>query len=176
MTPLCNGIPGDLMTTVDIDPLGQASFACTAVVDSLLAVQIAKEVDQSEVEAGTAVTYTITLTNPNAITLTNVLVTDADVTGCSPALGDPITLPPAASQLYVCANQIISSTTVNTATVTADVTLLNVAAASAPEAPNSPVSTAAVPVTVNLMAQASTAVTVIVIRPRQITGSTCPLS
>lgn len=159
--PVCNGIPGNLLTTVDIDPTSQSSFECTAEIDSLLAVEIVKTVDQATVLAGTAVTYTITITNPNTITLTNVLVNDPDVGGCSPALGTPITLAPAASQVYICANNIISGTTTNIATVTADAQIVNTAAASAPEAPNSPVTSNPVPVTVNLEASATATVTVI---------------
>ncbi|HRQ37915.1 MAG TPA: M12 family metallo-peptidase [Chloroflexota bacterium] len=156
--PVCNGIPGDLMATVDINPDSQVLFECTATIAPTLSIEIEKTVDQEEVVAGTAVTYTITITNPNAITLTNVLVSDPGVVGCTFAA---ITLAPTASHTYICANNVISSTTTNTATVSAETLVVNTATADAPEALNPPVSTDPVPVTVNLAANAAVTVTVI---------------
>ncbi len=160
INPVCNGVPGDLAVTVDINPASQAAFVCTAEVEPSLAVAITKVVDQTTVAAGTAVTYTITITNPHALTLTNVLVNDPGVASCSPALGTPITLGPAASQVYVCANNIITNTTTNTATVTAELVLVNVATATAPEAPNSPVTSDPAVLAVILTADASVTVAI----------------
>lgn len=160
--PVCNGVPGDLITTVNINPDGQTLFECTATVNPVLAVAIEKTVDRAEVVSGTAVTYTITISNPNTITLTNVLVTDPGVVGCA---FTPVTLAPAASHTYVCAHNIITSTITNTAAVSAEILVINTATADAPEALNSPVTSDPVPVTVNLAANATATVTVITIPP-----------
>lgn len=85
-------------------------------------------------------TYTIVVTNTSATyTLTDVVVSDPDVSGCSPVLGTPITLAPSASQTYVCPNVVINGTTTNTATVTGHFIINNQASASAPQDPGGPV-------------------------------------
>jgi uncharacterized repeat protein (TIGR01451 family) len=126
----CNGIPGDLS---DVQPLGlfeQVTYTCTAQIEPTLALEMSKSVDQMMVETGTAVTYTLTVTNPqNAITLTNILVDDPLAANCLPALSTPVTLGPSASQTYVCANNIVTQTVTNTATVTGVYEIVNIAAA-----------------------------------------------
>ena len=95
----------------------------------------------TSVSAGETVTYTLTVTNTSAgYTLNNVMVSDPAVSGCSPALGTPITLAPQESQTYVCPNVVINGSTTNTATVTGVYPIENVAYASAPEDPAGTVS------------------------------------
>jgi hypothetical protein len=74
------------------------------------------------------------VSNPsNLYTLNNVTVTDAQVNGCLPSLGTPVTIAPEETQTYVCANNVISETTQNTAVATGEYTIENTATASAPE-------------------------------------------
>jgi uncharacterized repeat protein (TIGR01451 family) len=107
------------------------TYTCTAEIDPALAIGISKVVDQVEVMPGTAVTYTITVTNPqNDISLTNVTVADPQAQNCLPALNDPVSIGPGGSQSYVCANNVISQSITNTAVVTGFYELVNVAEAS----------------------------------------------
>jgi uncharacterized repeat protein (TIGR01451 family) len=136
----CDSVPGDLDMMVVIAPGGNQTVLCSAAVDSEIGIAIHKAVDRTEVSAGEAVTYTITITNTSTShTLTDVVVSDVDVSGCSPALGAPITLGPQASQTYLCAEVVITDTTTNTATVSAKFLIDNVAYASAPQDPAGPV-------------------------------------
>jgi uncharacterized repeat protein (TIGR01451 family) len=126
----CNGIPGDLSDVQLLGLLQQVAYSCTAQIEPTLALEMSKNVDQAVVETGTAVTYTLTVTNPqNAITLTNILVDDPLAANCLPALSTPVTLGPSASQTYVCANNIVTQTVTNTATVTGVYEIVNIAAA-----------------------------------------------
>jgi uncharacterized repeat protein (TIGR01451 family) len=137
----CEGVPGDLMVVQDIPPAGQASFECTAQVDSGLGIDLHKAVDRPIVGEGEAVTYTLTVTNPHgALTMTNVLVSDPLVGTCLPALGVPFDLGPGASQAFVCPGVGITGTVTNTASVTAEFLIANQAVAAAPEDPSGPVS------------------------------------
>jgi hypothetical protein len=72
-------------------------------------------------------------------TLTDVVVSDPGITGCTPVLGTPITLAPLASQTYVCPNIVITTTTTNTATVTGHFMINNQAYASSPQDTGGPV-------------------------------------
>jgi uncharacterized repeat protein (TIGR01451 family) len=135
--PACNEVPGDLLVTTDLSPASITSYECVAETDSSLAVEIAKSVDQAEVEVGTAVTYTIEVTNPHdSLTLENVIVDDADVAGCTPSLGSPITLGPLDSQSYICTNNIVTTTITNTATVAGAFVVSNVASAESDQDPS----------------------------------------
>jgi uncharacterized repeat protein (TIGR01451 family) len=137
----CDGVPGDLSDSLTLlpGPANAATYECTADVDATLAVDISKSVDQTDINAGQAVTYTITVTNPNTVALENLTVADPDVAGCTPALGTPITLGAGASQTYVCPDNVLTEDTTNTATVSAEVTIANSATASAPETGGGPV-------------------------------------
>ncbi|MCL4867929.1 MAG: DUF11 domain-containing protein [Anaerolineae bacterium] len=141
VNPVCNSVPGDLNITVGINAASNTVVTCTAQVSSNIGLDIQKTVDRTDVNIGETVTYTIVITNTSATyTLTNVVVSDPNVSGCSPALGTPITLAPLASQTYVCANVVINGTITNTATVTGHFMINNVAYASAPEDAGGPVS------------------------------------
>ena len=140
LTPFCNGVPGDLSDLRVLSAASGTMFECTAQVDPGLSIEIDKVVDNPEVAAGTSVTYTITVTNPNTLaTVENVVVTDPDVSGCTPNLGTPIQLAPLANQVYVCPDVPITGDVTNVAVVTAEYHISNSATASAPEASNSPV-------------------------------------
>jgi uncharacterized repeat protein (TIGR01451 family) len=158
----CNAVPGDLSDTFSLSPgpANAATYDCSADVDASLAMEISKTVDQTEIDSGQAVTYTITVTNPNAITVENITVSDPDVSGCTPNLGTPISLNAGASQTYICPNIVLTSDTTNTATVSGEVTIENVATASAPGAVNSPVTSETTANTVIMTAQDSVSVTV----------------
>lgn len=134
--PVCDEVPGDLTITTDLSPASITTYECTAQVDETLAVEIAKDVDQTTVQTGSAVTYTIVVTNPSATaTLENVIVDDADVGDCTPALGTPVDLAPLASQTYVCPDNVLTESTTNTATVSAAFVASNTASASSPQDP-----------------------------------------
>ncbi len=138
--PVCNTVPGNINTVVNIAAASLTTFNCTAQVTGNIGIDLAKYVDQAEVSIGDTVTYTIVVTNTSATyTLTDVVVSDPDVSGCSPVLGTPITLAPSASQTYVCPNVVINGTTTNTATVTGHFIINNQASASAPQDPGGPV-------------------------------------
>lgn len=156
--PVCNTVPGNINTVVNIAAASITTFNCTAQVTSNIGIDLVKMVDQSEVNVGETVTYTIVITNTSATyTLTDVVVSDPDVSGCSPILGTPITLAPLASQTYICPNVVINGTTTNTATVTGHFTINNQASASAPQDPGGPVTDNAI---TDVVATASDSVTV----------------
>lgn len=159
--PVCNAVPGDLIVTTDLGPASITTYECLAQADSSVAIEISKTADRTEIGAGEAVTYTITVTNPHAsLTLENVIVDDPDVSGCTPGLGTPITLAPLASQTYVCPDNVLVSDTTNTATVTGGVTLSNSATAVSPQDPGSPVTSNVVENTIVVQASDSVTVTV----------------
>jgi uncharacterized repeat protein (TIGR01451 family) len=161
--PVCNAVPGDLILTTDLEPASITTYECAAQVDSALAVEIAKSVDQAEVVAGTDVTYTIVVSNPHAsLTMENVIVDDADVDGCTPALGTPITLGPLDSQTYVCPDNVIVADTTNTATVNGAVTVSNMASAESEQDPSGVITSNEVENTIVVQASDSASVTVIV--------------
>ena len=163
--PVCNSIPGDLQTTVPVGLGANASFTCTAVVDPTLAVELTHTADQTAVEPGTAVTYTIAVTNPNSIALANVVVTANHSSSCSPALGAPFGLAANASVSFVCADVVISSEVTYTAEVSANLAISNTASASAPEDMGGPVTSNSVSHVVPLVAEKAVTVTVVVARP-----------
>lgn len=157
--PVCNAVPGNINTVVNIAAASITTFNCTAQVTGNISIDLSKTVDQSEVNIGDTVTYTIIVTNTSpTYTLTDVVVSDPNVSGCSPALGTPITLAPLASQTYVCPNVVINGTITNTATVTGHFIIDNVASASAPQDPGSPVTDNAI---TDVIVTASDSVTVI---------------
>jgi uncharacterized repeat protein (TIGR01451 family) len=158
----CNGVPGNLDVVESIEPAGQASFECTAEVDTALAIELSKSVDQTVVTAGETVTYTLTVTNPHqSAILTNVLVTDPDVGICTPALGIPFDLGPGDSQTFVCPDVVVTETVTNIASVTAEYLIENQALASAPEDPSGVVMSEVVSNPVALTDSAATIVIVI---------------
>ncbi|MBP8058402.1 MAG: DUF11 domain-containing protein [Chloroflexi bacterium] len=141
VNPVCNSVPGDINTTVNIAAASLTTFNCTAQVASDISIDLSKTVDQTVVNAGDTVTYTIVVTNTSpTYTLTDVVVSDPNVSGCSPVLSTPITLAPLASQTYICPNVVINATTTNTATVTGHFIIINEATASAPQDTGGPVS------------------------------------
>ncbi|MBK8988127.1 MAG: DUF11 domain-containing protein [Chloroflexi bacterium] len=161
VNPVCNGVPGNLAATTTIDASSQAVYTCATTVDPALAVVVDKAVDQTAVTPGTAVTYTLTLSNPHpSLTLSNVIVDDAPMVSCVPALGLPLTLLPNSSQSYICANVVVTTTTVTTATVSAQTAIQNVASAAAPEDPFGPGTSNVVETAVLLTASDTTTVIV----------------
>lgn len=161
VNPVCDGVPGDLLITEDLAGPSVNSYECVAQVASDIGVVINKSVDQSEVEAGTAVTYTIEVSNPHdSVTLENVVVEDAGVNGCTPALDTPITLGPGESETYVCPNNVIEEDTTNTATATGVAVITNVASAESDEDPSTPITTDEVESLVAVEASASATVTI----------------
>lgn len=160
VNPVCDGVPGDLETTVLISNGSSESIECTTQVDPTLALQISKQPDLAYLVPGGAITYTLTVTNPNSLPVGNLLVSDPDVGACTPALSLPLSLDPGASQVYLCPNVVVQSSTTSTATVTAEALLLNTAWASAPEDPAGEKVSNETATTVTLSAQASASVVV----------------
>ena len=127
----CNGEPGDLLAMPTLGVTEQGIYTCTAEIDATLAISISKTVDEAAVVAGTAVEYTITITNPQTdIDLTNITVFDPDAQNCAPALDTPVSLSPGETQVYLCPNNIIDQPTTNVATATGFYEIVNVAEAS----------------------------------------------
>lgn len=153
----CNGVPGDLSDSLTLNPgvANAAVYDCSGDVDPSLAVEINKTADKTLISGGEAVTYTITVTNPNTVTLENVTVSDPDVSGCTPSLGTPISLNGGASQVYVCPDNVLTEDTTNTAVVSAEYTIDNVATAASPQATTSSVDSNTVSNIVDLTAQDS---------------------
>ena len=160
VNPVCDGVPGDLDTTVLISNGSSESIECTAQADPALALQTSKLPAMAYVVPGSAITYTITVTNPNAIPVENLLVSDPDMGACTPALDLPLSLGAGASQVYTCPSVEVQSSTVSTATVTAEALLLNTAWASAPEDPAGQKVSNETASAVQLSAQASASVVV----------------
>lgn len=159
--PVCDGEPGDLDVTVEIGAGGSVTLVCAAQVAADAILQMTKTVDRAAIMVGEAVTYTIAVTNSSAVyTLTNVLVSDPLLSGCDPALDTPITLAPLATQSFICANVVLTGSVTNTATATGQFVMTNVAYASAPQDPGSPVS-AQVETAVLVTASAAASVTVL---------------
>ena len=158
--PICEGVPGDLDETLNLAAGAGATFACTAEIDPTLAVELSHTADQTAVEPGTAVTYTIAVTNPNPLTLHNVVVTSTHSTSCTPALGAPFSLAPLATASFVCANVVVNGATTAAAGVTADILVANTATASAPTAVVSPVESNTVAHVVGLAASAEASVVI----------------
>lgn len=138
--PVCDGQPGDLQTNFLLAAGDSRTVPCTAVVSNTLPLQLSQSVDQPMVIPNTAVTYTITITNPHPIALENVLVEGNHPVTCTPALGTPFTLAAGSNASFVCPNILVESASTYTATATANLPFQNVATATAPEASNSPVS------------------------------------
>ncbi len=161
VNPICDGVPGDLADQVDISAASATAYHCTAQIDPSLSILIEKVVDDPSAAAGTAVTFTITVTNPNASTLIeNVVVSDPDVGDCTPSLSVPIQLNPLASQEYICPDVLVTGNMMNTAEVTGQFSITNFATVYAPEDTNSPVSSNIVESTVILSASDSASVIV----------------
>ena len=144
VNPTCNGVPGNLLDTVVINPSSSVSYTCTAQVDSTLALEIEHTADPTELLSTDDITYTIVITNSHSsLSLNNVQVSAPNVGGCTPALSTPQTLGPGASQTYTCPNNQINLP-VSTATVTGELTISNVATASDPDDPGGPASSSTV--------------------------------
>lgn len=159
--PVCNDVAGDLHATTNIPAGDEAVYTCQATLDADIQVLITQTVDQPQVIPGTTVTFTIEVANPNAaITLTNVTVTAPALSGCAPALGTPITLGPGESQIYVCANMAVSHSLTSTAMVNAEVSVSNVATASATDDPQGVIASPVVTNALKRTAQDSTSVEV----------------
>jgi uncharacterized repeat protein (TIGR01451 family) len=144
--PVCNGVSGNLVDTVVINPADSVAYTCTAVVDPALALTVEITADPPVILSGEQVAYTISVTNSGNLSLSNVQVSAPGVTNCTPALDTPQTLGPGASQLYTCPNNTPASPAATTATATGELTLSNVAHAVDPDDPggsqsSSPVNT-----------------------------------
>jgi hypothetical protein len=141
VNPQCNGMPGDLLDMLILNPLETKAYTCTADVDPTLELTVAFTAVPTEIMSGEQVTYMITISNNHdSLTYNNVQVSAAGVSGCTPALTAPQTLGPGDSQMYSCPNNTVSSAMPKTAVATGELTISNVAMASDPDDPASPVS------------------------------------
>ncbi len=152
---VCDGETGDLVTTFPLPAGESADFDCTAVVTDAFGLDLSHTVDQPIVSPGTAVSYTITVTNPHPVALENVLVESDHPVACSPALGVPFGLDAYSSVSFVCANIIATEGQSYIASASAELPFQNVATASAPEAMPSMVSSDPVAHYLTLQAAAS---------------------
>jgi uncharacterized repeat protein (TIGR01451 family) len=116
-------VNGDITNTVAVTglpviPLAEtvtdtATAFVTVVTPSL---EITKSASPARVIEGGTVTFTIGVTNSGNITLTDINVTDPQVSDCDNSLSP---LPPLSSTQYTCRQAGLNSTLENTATVTA---------------------------------------------------------
>jgi uncharacterized repeat protein (TIGR01451 family) len=132
--PVCNDVPGDLAVTLPIDAGDTAEFVCTATVASSLGLELVQAVDQAEVAPGTAVTFTVTLTNNAPVTLTQLQLDLPYSDHCTMTPDDFLPLPAGSSVSFTCPNVLVEETTDYTAAAQTTVTVENIALASAPEA------------------------------------------
>jgi hypothetical protein len=132
--PVCNGVPGNLHTTIDLPPGTAANFVCTAAVESGLSLGFSQQVDRAEVESGTAVTITVTLTNNTAVTLTQLQLNLPYSDYCTTKPADLLPLAAADTVSFTCPHVPIAETTTFTATAETNLSIDNIAAAAAPEA------------------------------------------
>jgi uncharacterized repeat protein (TIGR01451 family) len=156
--PVCNGVSGNLVDTVVINPAQSVTYTCTAVIDPSLALTVEITADPPVILSGEQVTYTISVTNSGNLSLSNVQVSAPGVTNCTPALDTPQTLGPGASQLYTCPNNTPASPAATTATATGELTLSNEAHASDPDDPGGSQSSGAVNTQVMVTGRGSVAV------------------
>ena len=132
-SPVCNGVPGNLVDTVAINPTQGVQYVCTAVVDPTLALDVQISANPAVISSTETTTYTISVTNSHgSLSLSNVQVTAPGVTGCTPTLSTPQTLGPGASQIYTCPNNLVGSPGAKTATATGQLTISNIAYANDP--------------------------------------------
>jgi hypothetical protein len=128
--PVCNGEPGNLNAAVPLGPGEMAEFVCATQVEPTLGLALTQTVDQAVVAPGTAVTFTITLTNNTPLPLTQLTL---DLP-CAVTPGDFLPLPAGGSVVIVCPDVVIEETTEYTAVAATVLAIENVAAVSAPEA------------------------------------------
>ena len=84
-------------------------------------ISITKNPKSQTINTGSTATFTIVVTNTGAVTLTNVHVTDAQAPGCAKTSSDIAALAsmaPSASVTYTCSLANVTSSFVNSATVT----------------------------------------------------------
>lgn len=132
--PVCNGLPGNLYTTIDLPPGTAANFVCAATVESGLSLGFSQQVDQAVVAAGTAVTITVTLTNNTPLTLTQLQLNLPYSAYCTTEPADLLPLAAAATVSFTCPHLPITATTTVTATAATTISIENTATVTAPEA------------------------------------------
>ncbi|MEZ4589897.1 MAG: zinc-dependent metalloprotease family protein [Chloroflexota bacterium] len=133
-SPVCNGVPGNLVDTVTINPTQGVQYVCTAVVDPTLALAVEITANPAVISSTETTTYTVSITNSHgSLSLSNVQVSAPGITGCTPALTTPQTLGPGANQIYTCPNNLVGSPGAKTATATGQLTISNTAYANDPD-------------------------------------------
>lgn len=138
VNPVCNGVAGNLAVNKSIAANSSVSFVCTAQIDPTLAVEVAVGTEESATAAGGApVTYTIAVTNPNTLPLTQVTVSAPLLgDGCDSNPATPRTLAPLASLQFTCT--VTGVDTSVTVTVSAQLAFANVAQVASTEVDGSP--------------------------------------
>jgi hypothetical protein len=132
--PVCNGVPGDLSSTFPLPPDAVANFVCTTDVEPTLSLGIRQMVDQDLVVAGTAVTFTVTLTNSTPLTLTQLQLNLPYGDYCTQTPADYLPLAAGSSVSFTCPGVLLKETTTYTAVAETTLSIENIAAVSAPEA------------------------------------------
>ncbi|MFZ1396303.1 MAG: reprolysin-like metallopeptidase [Candidatus Promineifilaceae bacterium] len=133
-SPVCKGVPGNLVDTVAINPTQGVQYTCTAVIDPALALDVDLTANPAVISSTETTTYTLSITNSHgSLSLSNVQVSAPGITGCTPALTTPQTLGPGGNQIYTCPNNLVGSPGAKTATATGQLTISNTAYANDPD-------------------------------------------
>lgn len=160
--PQCAGVTGNLSAVRALAAQSSTQIVCTAVVDPSLILAMQLSASREVISPGALVTYTVVLTNPNAVALEQVVVSAPWLgPSCTGAPGTPTTLVPGASVTYVCPNVVGHSPA--SASASAQVAIHNQASASAPEVAGAPKSSEVV--TRQVMLAATADVTIEIVEP-----------
>lgn len=150
----CNGIPGDLIDQITLNPSDQISYTCPAQVNPDLYVEVSLVSDRTQTLPGETVVYTVTVTNPDSVaTFMNILLTGENLPGCPPEFFEPFDLAPSSSQQFVCSGSMPQTPITSLVSVIAEVQLYNRASISAPEDPRGILFSPLVVSVVNLFAE-----------------------
>lgn len=152
VNPMCNDVAGNLAVNRTIAANASATFVCSAQIDPALAVQVTVVTEDDVFGAGSApLTYTIVVTNPNALPLTEVVVSAPLIAaGCDSNPVTPRTLAPMATLRYVCPTAGIESPV--TAAVSAKLSFSNMAQVASAGVEGSPFATSPLTSVVRLTA------------------------
>ncbi len=99
---------------------GLVTATATAEVEVIQPLAITKEPPEQEILAGQTATFTITVSNPSAVTRTSVAVSDPLTSACDRAVGVLGDLAPGASTSYDCTTVSLFGSFTNVATATAE--------------------------------------------------------
>lgn len=138
--PVCDGMPGNLNTQVDLTAGETTDFTCTAQVEPTLALDLEVTADRTSITPGEAVTLTITASNPNVgVPVIGLTLTSPELASCAPDLATPVDLAPGESQMYVCPDVAPDATHTYNVEAQAEGQIVNTASISAEGGPVEPI-------------------------------------